>query len=223
MTGAALRAGAAFGLAFTLLVGAIRWLPRPESDMRFFLTPPANCPMPCWQGIQPGVTRADEAVEILAGHVWGGEVVTNYYDAAAGSGIIGWTFPDDRLIEIERFRNVRLHVRGGVVYTISLPPRIPFSDVWMTYGTPSGAEWLIVDRLNAAGFRLEQNFAYENAGVYVSNRTRCPATLAELWGAASNVQIGEPVYSYAIEPIVHVSQGNGYSMSALLRAQVACQ
>src|SRR4051794_14630074 len=43
-----------------------------EKDLAWggFLVPPKGCPMPCWQGIRPGVTTGEEAIAILQAHPW---------------------------------------------------------------------------------------------------------------------------------------------------------
>lgn len=48
----------------------LRAQPYKAGDLRAFLTPPAGCPAPCFLGVQPGITRLDEAQIILEAHPW---------------------------------------------------------------------------------------------------------------------------------------------------------
>ncbi len=59
-----------FTLLFAACIGIIRAQPYDDSELRAFLTPPSGCAMPCFMGIRPGVTTADEAIAILEAHEW---------------------------------------------------------------------------------------------------------------------------------------------------------
>ncbi len=50
---------------FLLPVLLIRAQPYDDGGLRAFLTPPEDCPAPCFMGIRPGVTTTEEALEIL--------------------------------------------------------------------------------------------------------------------------------------------------------------
>jgi hypothetical protein len=213
--------GSLLALSLTLFVAVVRFYPRDESEMRRLLAPPDGCAMPCWQGIRPGITTAGDAVALLSQHAWGGRIIMTYFDAGKGDGIIAWTWNADGLEEIARLHGVRLHVRDGVVYNISLPPGIPLRDVWLAFGDPSEGEWAIVDRPYTKGYRIQQELSYGDSGVYVSSRAACPASLNELWDAFSTVQLGEPVFHYVLEPVIE--RDSGYSMRAMLRQQTACR
>src|SRR5436305_9620486 len=43
---------------------------RAHDDVRQFLAPTPACAMPCWQGIQPGVTTIDQANALLSANPW---------------------------------------------------------------------------------------------------------------------------------------------------------
>ena len=57
-------------LLATLPLFFIRAQPYDDSELRAFLTPPDGCPAPCFMGIRPGVTTAEEAYNILKAHKW---------------------------------------------------------------------------------------------------------------------------------------------------------
>jgi hypothetical protein len=52
--------------ALLLPVLLIRAQPYDDRALREFLTPPEGCPAPCFMGIRPGVTTAEEAEQLLA-------------------------------------------------------------------------------------------------------------------------------------------------------------
>ncbi len=64
------RAALLLSVVFLLPVLLIRAQPYDDSDLRAFLTPPEDCPAPCFMDIRPGMTTAEEAVSILDAHPW---------------------------------------------------------------------------------------------------------------------------------------------------------
>src|SRR5262249_53188186 len=64
------------GLVLVVLLASIG-LRATQNDaaLRVFLLPPEGCAMPCWLGIQPGMTTYDQAIEILEAHPWVGRVI----------------------------------------------------------------------------------------------------------------------------------------------------
>ncbi len=219
----ALKGMLALAVPFVLLIGAIRFTPRQPSEAVRFLTPPNGCPMPCWYGIRPGVTTADEALRLLLANPWNGRVVTSYYDASAGDGIITWVWNEAALAGVERFGGVRLRVRDRVVWNITLPPGIPLSDVWFAFGAPTGGDWTIVNTLTSPGYRIEQALNYTGKQIVVTSRVLCPAKLIDFWRARSVVQLGEPENEYTLEPIVLSDSGVPYHLRHILRDQAACR
>ncbi len=68
MTRYLLRWMAILSALFVLSMLLIRAQPYDDSELRDFLTPPEGCPVPCFMGIRPGVTTAEEAIAILEAH-----------------------------------------------------------------------------------------------------------------------------------------------------------
>jgi hypothetical protein len=218
----ALRLMLSLVLLFTATISLLRLPLQDASPARLLLTPPDGCPMPCWQGIRPGLTTADEALSILRQHAWRGRIALRYFDAAAGDGIISWLWDDPSLDSLPAYLGVQLRVRKGVVWNVTLPPDIPYSEVWFAFGRPSESRWSITNLLNSPHFRIEREAVYAPEGLTVNSRMRCPAKLEDLWQANSTIQLGEPVYRYTYDPVMLVSHDQGDNLRTLLHNQAVC-
>lgn len=219
-SGLYLKSSLAITALFVLLIHAIRAQPQ-DTEMRRFIQPPAGCPMPCWQGIRPSVTTADEAVAILEAHEWGGQIITRHYNADSGDGLISWIW-NDHLTELGRFRGVRLRVRDHVVWNITLPPGVPLNDVWYAYGQPDSGNWAIMNVVNGSRYRIDHTARYQAASIMIFSRVECPAHLTDFWRARTTIQIGKPQEGYFIEPVVRVVQYQNGDLRELLHAQAIC-
>ncbi|MCA9903244.1 MAG: hypothetical protein KC547_05250, partial [Anaerolineae bacterium] len=65
-----LRSATAFLFSFGLIVGILRAGAGDDEALRAFLLPATGCPAPCWQGIRPGASSADDAQALLLANPW---------------------------------------------------------------------------------------------------------------------------------------------------------
>src|ERR1700692_4503745 len=94
-----LKAAFALTIGFALLIAVITAQSADDSDLRRFLLPPEDCPIPCWQGIRPGVTHWDEADQILERNSWV-DIIRFYPGMAPNSALVTWTWSASHPAEI---------------------------------------------------------------------------------------------------------------------------
>jgi hypothetical protein len=101
--------------------------------LRAFLQPD-HCPAPCFQGIRPGVTTAEEALTILNSSPL-------VHHVQVGDHVVWWDW-DERLAAY-----VYIHATGvnhpwltsdtnDVVDRVSVISSVPFVDLWILFGKP---------------------------------------------------------------------------------------
>ena len=120
---------------FVLPLLVIRAQPHDDNDLRAFLTPPEDCPTPCFLGVRPGVTTAAEAIAILEGHEWVSRVATSEF---ADDLFIVWDNPPLSIINPERSALMRFH--NNVVEEINVFTRLKLINVLTVYGQPAWGE-----------------------------------------------------------------------------------
>jgi hypothetical protein len=115
-----------------LPVFLIRAQPDDDSDLRAFLTPPDNCPAPCFMGIRPGLTTVDEAMTILYEHPWVDTVIRL---AEFDRLIVTWAAGSHALVDTDLLG--RLRYSNGIIQDISVQTCVPLGHLWMAYGPPA--------------------------------------------------------------------------------------
>lgn len=149
-------------------------------DLGDFLTSD-DCPAPCFMGIQPGVTTAKEAIALLEGHPWVGQVIP--YNAGDPSHL-WWVWGDAAPDFLRRVKpnNAQFPVHGEVrtvnrvVSSIGFDIDLTLNDVALTWGIPAES------RLIFGGILLIPDpsrhsitaFPYERRGFWASGSTDCP-------------------------------------------------
>jgi hypothetical protein len=125
-----------FTLFFTAIIGLIHLQPYDDSPLRAFLTPPEGCPGPCFMGIRPGVTTADEAVMILEAHEW--VEPPRVLEATDGRGIYAitanWSGMQPGLIDSAEA--LWMGVEDDIIQRIVVSMNIRLGDVWLSLGSP---------------------------------------------------------------------------------------
>jgi len=209
---------------FSLLIGLARFGPRQQPEWLAFLpSPDEACAMPCWHGIRPGQTRADEAIRLLRAHPLSGRVVTSYYNRVNGDGVIVWVVDAGNRDDARGPLNARLRARNHRIVNITLSSGLLAGDALLALGQPTGGMTRIVQTLRAPPFRVEQSYVYADASVQVTSRARCPFIRADLWQARAMVEFGEPDVTYSIEPVVQTAAYAGYPPPTLWREQTICR
>jgi hypothetical protein len=183
------------GLALTILFTAVLTLthaqPYQNDDLRALIAPSANCAMPCWNHIQPGLTTADEAVALLRADPF----VADY---RVSPGQISWWWNGEQAALLDmsgRAFHGRIEtalVNGQErVTSVVLDTTVLMGDVQLTLGDPESVTLYTVQPREAA----------QRAGiVYVANYhdlsvftiLDCPMNVADFWHAPGYIAIGKP-------------------------------
>jgi hypothetical protein len=128
-------------LLFTACIGFIHARPPDDADVRALLASPDDCPMPCFIGIRPGATTADEALAILEAHAWIGDVELAYnrVTGAPNAAIWNWSGSQPQLIQDTLYGSPyrgNLRIENGLVTAIWIPTTITAGDLWLLWGKP---------------------------------------------------------------------------------------
>jgi hypothetical protein len=142
--------------------------PYNDHALRDLLTPPDSCPMPCFMGIRPGMTTAEEAATILQGHEWVSEA-TVLYNRSRQIYLIQWSWNGTQPRVVDTSKLAHLYARDSIVYSITTPTLVPFGDIWLTLGTPDRG----IPSSHASSV-VVQNVGYLSTSVSVQSIIVCP-------------------------------------------------
>lgn len=131
---AVIRIGLALTALFVALLGALHLQPYDDSGLRALVTPPDDCAAPCFMGIQPGITRAGEAVALLWAHEWVGEV--REFTSPRGRRTIYWTWSGQQPDLINPERRGFLIVYQDIVRDVRVHTLAPLHHALLLYGAP---------------------------------------------------------------------------------------
>jgi hypothetical protein len=124
----------------------IRAQPAESDAARVFLSQDADCPMPCFMGIQPGVTGAEQAAALLHQHAWVQDlVVSRPYELEADS-IAGlrwqWTDAAPAYLRLpDGFGAITM--KDEIVDTIYFATSIPLGRLLLAYGPPDETQAIL--------------------------------------------------------------------------------
>jgi hypothetical protein len=165
------------------VIGLAHEQPVNESDLRALLIPPEGCAMPCFLGIQPGVTSVDEAVILLSDHPW---IERVFVERRPLVHYLYWTWngsqPD--FVDDPRSRMPpHLWAQNRIVQYIALPTDIPYADLFTLWGTPDGGRFDASRFRDSSGFRSNANHAaaYFNGQVLIDTDVHCPIEERRFW------------------------------------------
>lgn len=120
--------------ALTVTMAAINDGTFTNEELLDLLTPPAACEAPCWQGIRPGETTADEAYEMLLSNEW-------VLDVAETPGKISWWWNGEQPgVYDDSGRAFHGRIELGMVdevetvMAIVLETNVPYGDIALTLG-----------------------------------------------------------------------------------------
>lgn len=203
----------------TLAVCGIRLLPRGGYDLddvrAGLVTASADCPTPCWAGIQTGVTTWQEALAILEAHPWIGVVDSQLRPAHIDEpgyerGIIIWLWSGTQPAWLATDQGSRLDIMGGLVSDITLFTRLPLADVWLALGPPEYAALLpqnFVVTTAAQGPVRSFQGSYTTPRLDVTADWPCPMGLHARWWQPVTIHFNLlPVYdapgsAWAVRPV----------------------
>ncbi len=176
-----------------------------------------DCPMPCWQGIRPGVTAREDAEAILEAHPWvdlSADVDVPGIPYSGTYDLWQWTedfsfpmpinrqdiaFTDGVIGYIDRQRDDEIPRVGGMEMTTGLT----LGDVWRLLGAPRSiaSEGYIGspgDRLHEIRF-----FVFGDTNITATAYQSCPISFASLLESPVSLRLSpNPVPSYRSEPIL---------------------
>ncbi len=159
-------------------VAVIHAQPYNNHALHDFLTPPGSCTMPCFMGIQPGVTHGDEAVALLRADAWVGsvEVHTLMPDDSFESspvGVVQWTWSGRQPEWIDAAQEGSLALESNIVSNIRVQATVPLGDVRLTLGAPGSQR--VANAESPAGARYMSYAAiYPDQRLWISIGVLCP-------------------------------------------------
>ncbi len=169
-----------------LMVTLIRAQPRDDNALRAFLAPPETCPLPCWQGVRPGVTSLEQAMALMREHPWVGEM-----NFAQRIDALYWRWNDDQPAFVDRDRRGFLSVRAdGIISNVMLYTEIPVGDLILLLGQPD------------AIYSFANNdliIVYEQESLEVFTRHECPFNVERFWSTPASVRWTASTHSYLVQ------------------------
>jgi hypothetical protein len=184
-TNVVLKLGTCLLLLFAAAVGLTRAQPYDDSMLRAMLTTSDSCTLPCWQGIEPGVTSVHDALIALERSEWVGEVTREGFDYGFdyrytwwwNRNLPGWGRREPQYL---------LGSDAGKAYTLSMPNVAQLWQLWLIFGVPDTFGVAFVE-----DGKILSVANYEQLQVHILTITDCTAQSAsELWHGDSQLEIG---------------------------------
>lgn len=166
-----------FALVMTLLSALLLTAVRAREYTPEIIWLAEGCALPCWRGIQPGITRSETALTRLyeMADVRDVTVTLTSVSIDGGTSYVNW-----------RWRGSQEDIGGlfiidqGRVREIFLNTPLRMGDLWLGLGTPTGGT---VDYLFSMNGRVEviDTAAYPAHGLSAIAYVGCPMRLPRLW------------------------------------------
>lgn len=175
------------GMIAALCAGAvllIRAQPYDDTALRTLLFPP-DCSLPCFLGIRPGITTAEEAVAILSDHPWVRAVHRPHQN-------ITWEWNGMQPEWIGSQAIIRLE--GETVEEISMFTRLVLGDIWLLQRPKK----TLYTRTFDIRIYIYTTF-YQDDGFQFQGTVQCPLRAANFWSARQSLQIPARRDSYMTE------------------------
>lgn len=184
-----------FALALTGIFAAAlaltHALPYNGDNVQALITPPADCAMPCWNGVQPGVTTVGEAVAIL-------EADPTVADFLVSPGKISWWWNGDQsalLNSTGRAFHGRMETAlvndQETITSVVLDTNVLMGDVRLALGEPNSLT-LYTIRAQETAQRAGVVHVADYGGLYVFNLLDCPMNVSDFWASPSYIAFGSP-------------------------------
>jgi hypothetical protein len=164
---------------FCGLLALTHLIPQNNQATADFFAAPADCAMPCWAGIRPGVTHLDEALQILQHHPWIGHMAMEG-ELASGktSALIWWHWNGQQSPLIDGSVDGRLISQNDVVQFVIVSTRVPMGDARLVLGPPSMGK-LSRDAVDSTATKFAHLAVYD--GLTLQSPATCPVRLTQLW------------------------------------------
>ena len=157
---------------------AIRAHPYDDSALRALLTPPADCPAPCFMGIRPGVTTLWEALELLDQHGWVARLGAYDFENSQNPDgtvtiMLTWEWSGAQPGVIDSSRSGSLWVLDDLIVSIDVVTRLQQGDIQLALGLPDKEQFITV---RGPQGDLYTHYAwYETPSLMIIADNRCPA------------------------------------------------
>ena len=135
-----------------------------------------GCPKPCWQGIRPGDTTQDEAINLLQQNTWVGEIT-------ADDSHIQWTWSGQQPTLIDEDQPGRILINADVVRSIHMKLTIGMGDLAILNGYP---QW---HSTNHAASAAIVHLGYPRDYMDLTITMRCPTRRATFWLAHPEISL----------------------------------
>lgn len=180
----------ALALSFALLAGILRAGAADDDGLRSFLLPPDECAAPCWQGIRPGVTSADEAEALLIANPW----VTAVNRTSTH---ISWHWSGAQPVYIDADAQGILYLGNERVSTMSVSLNVSYGEVWSLLGAPDSAV-MVRPASRSTAYQIVD---YSAQGVAIVSSLSCPMRPAAFWTSATALRLGANTFSEAMNGV----------------------
>ena len=141
-----------------------------DSELRAFLTPPEGCPAPCFMGIRPGVTTAEEAIAILNNSDWirGNPQLNTQLSTH-------WPWSNQRSPWIDAQVDGALQVVDDKVDYLTIRTQLRVGDIMALLGQPDDKQFIPWAILYGPGSAYQYSAWYGETGLeIVTTSARCP-------------------------------------------------
>lgn len=152
---------------FTLALLLIHAQPYDDHELRESLLPD-SCPAPCFMGIRPGVTTADDAAAILKSSKWIRKLVdvTGYGTQLRN---LTWDWSDQKPTWIGDTARGNAHAAGGYVTSVTIETHFNLGAVRLAFGLP---DWETVGALGDHEYGFYAGF-YRQYGLFIQQTFAC--------------------------------------------------
>lgn len=178
-------------LIFVALTLVLHLRPHDDSALRAVFVSSDDCMLPCWQGIHPGVTSGEEAVNILENHEWVRYVRVRGDFGAGKPGTITWTWNGTQPATLG-FDGGRVLVIDNVVEYVRLFTTLGFGDIWMGFDQPEQGR---LEGPSGSATRPEMfhQASYWGGMLMVESIVYCPVGFATVWNTPVTVELRQRV------------------------------
>jgi hypothetical protein len=161
------------------------------ASLNEILNPPAGCSMPCWQGIQPNATPAEEAAALL-------NAMPYVRDVQVSPNMISWWWTDDRPAVYQQTgrsfdgRMELAMVNGTLrVTSIVLATNLQVGQLELALGTPDA---LTLHTARAESERQGSGIVHvaHYGDMSAFNVLHCPMSVDDFWAASVFIAFGQP-------------------------------
>lgn len=188
-------------LILALLVGLFQAGRASESERfaqeRTFLAQIGDCTAPCWYGIQPGVTAAQDAIDQLKTHPWIDADSVNAFLSAPGASVTWrWNAAAPIFVHNAALRlPPHLWVTNNTVQYVLIPTLIPFADIWLIYGRPQHGGMTVLDSAAASSLQGDNTLnsaSYFDGRMIFTTNYKCPVRPLDFWNAPVTMTLYSP-------------------------------